>query len=64
MRRCRVSVIKSHNSRATGTLEIENLFQSFQELDPAGKGILKPDDVPCVLRTALALDHFRLNPNR
>ncbi|XP_052107174.1 uncharacterized protein LOC127739443 [Mytilus californianus] len=54
----------SYNSRATGTLEVENLFQSFQELDPAGKGVLKPDDVPAALGTAIEVDNYRLNPDR
>ena len=52
------------NACVTGTLEVENIFQSFQEIDPSGQGVLKPDDIPRGLGIALELDTFRLKPDK
>ncbi|XP_071137033.1 uncharacterized protein [Mytilus edulis] len=54
----------SYNSRALGSLEAENFFGAFQDLDPKGSGIIRPDDVPAAIRTACDLIGTRLDPNR
>ena len=40
------------NVRALGSLESENFFGAFQDLDPKGSGVLRPDDVGAALSTA------------
>ena len=52
------------NARATGTFEVENIFQSLQEIDPSGQGVLKPDDIPRGLCIVLELDTLRLKPEK
>ncbi|CAG2203957.1 unnamed protein product [Mytilus edulis] len=54
----------TYNSRALGSLEAENFFGAFQDLDPKGSGIIRPDDVPAAIRTACDLIGTRLDPNR
>ncbi|VDI80060.1 Hypothetical predicted protein [Mytilus galloprovincialis] len=54
----------TYNSRALGSLEAENFFWAFQDLDPKGSGIIRPDDVPAAIRTACDLIGTRLDPNR
>lgn len=34
------------NPRALRSLEAENFFGEFQELDPEGSGVIRPDDIP------------------
>lgn len=34
------------NPRALGSLEAENFFGEFQELDPEISGVIRPDDIP------------------
>ena len=54
----------SYNVRAPNTLDIENLFSEFQELDPKSSGALMPDDIPTALETASYIMQQRLNPDR
>ena len=37
---------QANNVRALGSLEAENLFGEFQDLDLKGVGALRPDDIP------------------
>ena len=53
-----------YNVRAPNTLDIENLFSEFQELDPKSSGALMPDDIPTALETASYIMQQRLNPDR
>ena len=52
------------NPRALGSLEAENFFGEFQELDPKGSGVIRPDDIPKAISTACELIGARLDPNR
>ena len=54
----------AYNPRALGSLEVENFFGEFQELDPSGSGVIRADDIPKALSTASELIEARLNPNR
>ena len=54
----------AYNIRAIGTLDIENFFGEFAELDPNGKGILSPDDVPVALAAACEVLHARMDTTR
>jgi hypothetical protein len=37
---------QAYNVRALGSLEAENLLGEFQDLNPKGVGVLRPDDIP------------------
>lgn len=52
-----VPYIKSgtYNVRALGSLEVENFFGQFQDLDPKGSGVLKAEEVPAALESACQL---------
>ena len=66
-RRCQLHALvpgNSYNVRAPNTLVVENLFSSFQELDPKSTGVLLPDDIPHAIETASYLIQTRLNPER
>ena len=54
----------SYNVRALGSLENENFFGDFQDLDPSGSGVIRPDDVSAAISTACELSESRLDPNR
>jgi len=54
----------AYNARSIGTLDIENFFGEFTELDPKGNGILRPDDVPTALATACEILYARMNTSR
>ena len=54
----------SYNVRALGSLEAENFFSGFQDLDPKGSGVLRPDDVSAAISTACELTEARFDPNR
>ncbi|CAH1798622.1 unnamed protein product [Owenia fusiformis] len=54
----------SYNSRASGSLEVEQFFQTFGDLDPTGKGILKPDVIPRALATSCEIEMDRVDPAR
>nr|KAG5713852.1 hypothetical protein BaRGS_024479 [Batillaria attramentaria] len=45
-------------------LEAENFFGAFQDLDPSGSGILRPDDVPKAIASACELIGTRLDKDR
>ncbi|XP_060589874.1 uncharacterized protein LOC132745056 [Ruditapes philippinarum] len=50
--------------RSLGSLEAENFFGEFQDLDPKGSGVIRPDDIPKALQTACELISTRRNPER
>jgi len=50
--------------RAVSSLDIENFFGSFQDIDPRGSGVLRPDDIPSAISVAVELLDAKLNPNR
>jgi hypothetical protein len=54
----------SYNVRCIGSLDIENVFGSFQDYDPWGTGVLRPDAIPTAMRVAAELIDARLNPER
>ncbi|KAJ8303731.1 hypothetical protein KUTeg_018654 [Tegillarca granosa] len=54
----------TYNVRAMGSLEVENLFGEFQDLDPKGAGIMRPDDIPTALSKVCELINARQDPNR
>jgi hypothetical protein len=53
-----------YNVRALGSLEAENLFGQFQDLDPKGSGVMKSEDIPTALEHACQLLKVRLSPDR
>lgn len=53
-----------YNVRAVSSLDIENFFGSFQDIDPRGSGVLRPDDIPSAISVAVELLDAKLNPNR
>ncbi|XP_053383231.1 uncharacterized protein LOC123562931 [Mercenaria mercenaria] len=54
----------TYNVRAVGSLDIENFFGSFQDIDPRGTGVLRPADVPIAIGVAMELLDARLDPER
>ncbi|XP_062608960.1 uncharacterized protein LOC134270730 [Saccostrea cucullata] len=54
----------SYNVRAVGSLDVENFFGSFQDIDPKGTGVFRPDDIPSALAVAAELIDSKLDPNR
>ena len=54
----------TYNVRSVGSLDIENFFGTFQDLDPKGTGVLRPDDIPAALSVAVELLDVKLDPNR
>ena len=54
----------AYNVRAPTSLDAENLFSEFQELDPKSSGTLMADDIPAALETASYIMQMRLNPDR
>lgn len=38
----------SYNVRAVGSLDIDNFFGTFQDIDPKGTGVIRPDDIPAI----------------
>ncbi|CAG2201472.1 DHDH [Mytilus edulis] len=54
----------AYNVRVLGSLESENFFGQFQDLDPKGSGVLRPDDVSTAISTACELTQARFDPNR
>lgn len=53
-----------YNVRAISSLDIENFFGTFQEIDPRGTGVLTPQDIPTAVSVAIELLDARLNPER
>jgi len=45
-------------------LDIENFFSTFQDIDPRGTGVLRPDDIPSAIGVATELLDARLDPDR
>lgn len=54
----------SFNPRAIGSQDIENYFGEFQNLDPQGKGILRPDDIQLTISVACELNAVRMDADR
>ena len=54
----------SYNVRSLGSLEAENLFGQFQDLDPKGTGVVKAEEVPAAFEAACQLLKVRLLPDR
>ena len=54
----------TYNVRSIGSLDIENFFGSFQDIDPWGTGVLRPDSIATALSIAVELTEARLNPER
>ena len=54
----------AYNPRALGSLEAENFFGEFQDLDPKGSGVIRPEDIPKAISTACELIEARLDPTR
>jgi len=57
-------LLPSFNVRSIGTLDAENFFGTFQDLDPTGSGVIRPKDIPQVFLTACELITAKFNPNR
>ena len=53
-----------YNVRSLGSLEAENFFGEFQDLDPKGTGVIRADEVPAALESACQLLRTRLMPDR
>lgn len=53
-----------YNVRAVGSLDIENFFGTFQELDPRGSGVLTLQDIPSAISVAIELLDAKFNPDR
>jgi hypothetical protein len=54
----------SYNVRAPNTLDAENLFSEFRDVDPKSTGCLMADDIPIALETASYIMQTKLNPDR
>ena len=54
----------SYNVRCIGCLDIENFFESFQDYDPWGTGVLRPNAIHTAMSVAAELIDARLNPER
>ena len=54
----------TYNVRSLGSLEAENLFGEFQDLDPKGTGVIRPDDIPCAISTACELLSYRMDETK
>ena len=57
---------QAYNVRALnfGSLEAENLFDEFQDLDPKGVGVLWLDDIPIAISTACELLSVRMDAKK
>jgi hypothetical protein len=55
---------QAYNVRTLGSLEAENLFGEFQDLDPKGVGALRPDDIPIAISTACELLSVRIDAKK
>ena len=55
---------QAYNVRALGSLEAENLLGEFQDLNPKGVGVLRPDDIPIAMSTACELLSVRMDAKK
>lgn len=53
-----------YNVRSLGSLDAENFFGEFQDLDPKGAGVIKAEEVPMALESACQMLRTRLQPDR
>ncbi|KAL5013638.1 hypothetical protein ScPMuIL_007908 [Solemya velum] len=53
-----------YSVRCVGSLDVENFFGGFQDYDPWGTGVLRPDSIPTAISVAAELQEARLDPNR
>ena len=54
----------TYSVRSIGSLDSENFFGEFQSLDPKGSGVVRADDIPSTMETAVELLQARMNENR
>ena len=54
----------TYNVRSLGSLEAENMFGEFQDLDPKVTGVVRPDDIPCAIGTACELLSYRMDDTK
>ena len=54
----------NYNCRAISTLDSESFFSCFQDLHPAGSGILKPKEVPNALSAACDILSSKMDASR
>ena len=55
---------KGYNVRAVGTLEVEQFFGTFRDIDPSGIGTPRPDDIPRMMTRAADITNCRMDPER
>ena len=53
-----------YNARAIGTLEVEQFFGTFRDIDPAGIGTPRPDDIPRMMTRVADITNCRMDPER
>ena len=53
-----------YNVRAIGTLEVEQFFGTFRDIDPAGIGTPRPDDIPRMMTRVADITNCRMDPER
>lgn len=53
-----------YNVRAVGSMDIENFFGTFQDIDPRGAGVLRPSDIPTAVSVAIELMEAKMDPER
>ena len=54
----------SYNVRAVRSMEIENFFETFQDIDSERAGVLQPSDIPTALSVAVELLDAQMDSER
>ena len=54
----------TYNQRSISSLDSETMFGTFQDIDPKGSGVLRADDIPTALGTAVCIFTHKLDPKR
>ena len=54
----------TYNQRYIGSLHSETMFSNFQDIEPKGSGVLRPDDIPAALGAAACIYRHKLSDNR
>ena len=54
----------TYNARALGSLDAETFFSGFQDIDPKGTGILRPNAIPKAMKSATDIVSTKLQENR
>ena len=52
----------TYNQRSTSSLDLETMFGTFQDIDPKGSDVLRADDIPMALGTAMCIFTHTLIP--